>query len=153
MTRHETEDERADRRWNDQLQELRVMQTGAQLTAGFLLTLPFQSTFDSLDDLQVAWYLVLVVLAGLSTALVMTPVAIHRWLAGRHVKDRLVKAAAVFQSLALCTIGLLVVGIMTFIFDIVVSRSSAVTLGIVGLVLLGALMLALPSWLVHDVED
>ena len=40
--RDETEAEREDRKWEDMLQELRVIQTGAQLTAGFLLTLPFQ---------------------------------------------------------------------------------------------------------------
>ena len=28
------------------------MQTGAQLTAGFLLTLPFTTKFPSLDDFQ-----------------------------------------------------------------------------------------------------
>jgi hypothetical protein len=33
--RDETEDERLDRKFDDLLQELRVMQTGAQLTAGF----------------------------------------------------------------------------------------------------------------------
>ena len=46
--RDETEAERADRKWDDMLQELRVMQTGAQLTAGFLLTLPFQQRFEDL---------------------------------------------------------------------------------------------------------
>ena len=42
-TRDETDAERLDRNWNDILQELRVMQTGTQLIAGFLLTLPFTS--------------------------------------------------------------------------------------------------------------
>lgn len=40
--RDETPAEQQDRKWVDQLQELRVMQTGVQLIAGFLLTLPFQ---------------------------------------------------------------------------------------------------------------
>ena len=50
--RNETPHERLDRLWVDQLQELRVMQTGVQLLAGFLLTLPFQPTFDELDGVQ-----------------------------------------------------------------------------------------------------
>ena len=50
------------------------MQTGAQLTAGFLLTLPFQQKFADLDDFQTRplprhWC----VLAALTTAIVMTP--------------------------------------------------------------------------------
>ena len=40
--RNDTETEKLDRKWGDLLQEPRVMQTGAQLTAGFLLTLPFR---------------------------------------------------------------------------------------------------------------
>ena len=40
--RDETPQERADRNWNELLQELRVSQTGVQVLAGFLVTLPFQ---------------------------------------------------------------------------------------------------------------
>ncbi|MET0953569.1 MAG: DUF6328 family protein, partial [Aeromicrobium sp.] len=58
--RNESAEERLDRKWGDILQELRVMQTGAQLTAGFLLTLPFQPSFDDLDSFQRGLYLVLV---------------------------------------------------------------------------------------------
>ena len=76
--RNETEAEREDRKWDDMLQELRVIQTGAQLTGGFLLTLPFQQRFAGLTDLQEAVYLGLVVLAALVVAQVLTPIAIHR---------------------------------------------------------------------------
>ena len=44
--RNESPQEKADRKWGDILQELRVMQTGVQLLAGFLLTLPFQDKFE-----------------------------------------------------------------------------------------------------------
>ena len=47
------------------------MQTGVQLLAGFLLTLPFQQKFADLDEFQRDFYLVLVVLAGVTTALVL----------------------------------------------------------------------------------
>ena len=69
------------------------MQTGAQLTAGFLLTLPFQETFKDLDGFQ-RWPLpALVLLAALTTALVIAPVAVHRRIAGLHIKERLVATA------------------------------------------------------------
>ena len=42
--RDETHAERMDRLFTDLLQELRVMQTGAQLTSGFLLTQPAASS-------------------------------------------------------------------------------------------------------------
>src|SRR5918992_1816160 len=106
--RNETPQQRADRKWGDILQELRVMQTGVQLLAGFLLTLPFQQAFGRLDESQRDLYLGLVVLAGVTTALVLTPVATHRALSGRQVKDRLVRAAGILMALALGALALLV---------------------------------------------
>lgn len=129
------------------------MQTGAQLTAAFLLTLPFQARFPILNGFQRGWFLGLVVLAVLTTALVMAPVAIHRWLAGRHVKQRLVRVAGVLQSLALIAVGLLIVGIIAFLFDVVAGRTAAVTTGVVGLLIVAGLMLALPAYLMRGVDD
>ena len=63
--RNETAIEKLDRNWMELLQELRVLQTGVQILAGFLLTLPFQSRFESLDDFQTNLYLANVALAAL----------------------------------------------------------------------------------------
>lgn len=46
--RHESAIQKLDRNWMELLQELRVLQTGVQILAGFLLTLPFQSRFETL---------------------------------------------------------------------------------------------------------
>ncbi|HET9422411.1 MAG TPA: DUF6328 family protein [Nocardioides sp.] len=146
--RDETSQERADRKWGDLLQELRVMQTGVQLLAGFLLTLPFQQKFEDLDEFQRDFYLVLVVVAGVTTALVLTPVAAHRTLSGRQVKERLVRTAGILASIALGAVSLLVVGITTFIFDVVVDRTWAVVVGAAMAVVLVALLVLLPRRLI-----
>ena len=70
--RNETVTEGLDRNWNELLQELRVTQTGVQILAGFLLTLPFQQRFTELDDLQTTAYLVSLSCAVLATALLAT---------------------------------------------------------------------------------
>jgi len=152
--RRETEEERLDRKWEDLLQELRVMQTGAQLLAGFLLTLPFQDKFDTLDDFQRGLYLGLVLLATLTTGLIMGPVAIHRRLSGRHVKERLVASAHVLVWGVLTAIALLVTGIVMFIFDMVLDRTwSSVAAGAMALVMVTLLVL-LPHWLMrHEEHD
>jgi membrane-associated HD superfamily phosphohydrolase len=147
--RDETETERADRKWNDMLQELRVIQTGVQLTAGFLLTLPFQERFEDLSALQRNVYLGLVVLAAVVTALVLSPVAIHRRLSGRQVKDRLVRASHVIMRTVLLLMALLVAGIVTFIFDVVVDGTSALVAGAALGVLLVSLLVVLPRWLIE----
>jgi hypothetical protein len=151
MVRNETDEEKADRKWGDLLQELRVMQTGVQLTAGFLLTLPFQNQFADLDDLQRRWYLVLVVVTGLTTALVLTPVAVHRRLSGQHAKGRLVAVAHRLAQAALGFVALLVVGITAFIFDVVVDRTGALIVGALMAAVAILLLVALPHRLVDRV--
>jgi uncharacterized membrane protein len=145
MTRDETSEEQSDRKWADLLQELRVMQTGVQLTAGFLLTLPFQSSFADLDEVQRAAYLGLVVLAGLTIVLVLAPVAAHRRLSGQHVKDRLVAATETLARLAMSAVVLLVVGITTFVFDVVTSRPLALCVGATVATVAGIVMVVVPS--------
>ena len=146
--RDETKEERLDRKWNELLQELRVMQTGAQLTAGFLLTLPFQQTFASLDSFNKGFYLVLVLLAALVTALVMAPVAIHRRLSGHHIKERLVVSAHLLVHGVLSCIGLLVTGMVLLIFDMVVDRGWAVVAAACVAAVIVALLVVLPFRLI-----
>jgi hypothetical protein len=142
--RNETDEERMDRKFQDVLQELRVMQTGTQLTAGFLLTLPFQDPFDELGDFQRNVYLVLVILAGLTTALLLSPVAIHRRLSGEHAKERVVVSAHRLAASALATLALLIVGIIFFTFDVVIDRTSAYVAAAAMAAVVTLLLLALP---------
>lgn len=151
--RRETAEERLDRKFADQLQELRVMQTGAQLTAGFLLTLPFQESFGDLDRFQRAWYLGLVLLAALTTALVLTPVAVHRRLSGRHVKERIVDATHALMAAVLVCLALLVSGIALLLFDVVAGRLAGVLAGAGLAVTLGVLLLVLPAALTPRHDD
>src|SRR3954453_3480738 len=88
--RTETANQRADRNWNELLQELRVTQTGTQILTGFLLTIPFQQRFAKLDSYQENLYLVLVLLAVPATILFVAPVALHRVLFRRRMKPQLV---------------------------------------------------------------
>lgn len=148
--RDETEVERLDRKWDDLLQELRVMQTGAQLTAGFLLTLPFQQTFADLDDFARTLYLGLVLLAALTTALVMGPVAIHRRLSGQQVKERIVESTHRIVYAVLMCVSLLISGMVLLIFDVVVDRTIALVASGAILTVLVLLLVVLPSRLVRD---
>ena len=90
--RDETPQERADRNWNELLQELRVSQTGVQVLAGFLVTLPFQSRFEELDSFQRAWYVGLLALAFATVGVMLAPVAIHRRVFQSDAKPELVQA-------------------------------------------------------------
>jgi hypothetical protein len=142
--RNETEVERSDRNWADILQELRVTQTGTQILTGFLLALAFQPRFATLDTFSAVIYLVLVCLAATATALNLTPVSLHRWLFRRHVKPQLVVIGNVLLRITLATVGLLVIGVVLFIFDVVLSRTAGFVAGAITMATLVALWIALP---------
>lgn len=133
--RDESPNERADRQWNEVLQELRVMQTGTQILTGFLLALAFQPAFAELGPGQRIFYLVLVVLAVLSAIIALAPVALHRILFRRREKQVVVAYGHAALVTALVTVALLLVGVVAFVFDVVLgdaaSWTAAVVLGLV----------------------
>lgn len=142
--RDETRNEQLDRQWDDLLQELRVMQTGTQIIGGFLLTLPFQSRFTELDHVSTALYIGNVLLAALATCLMLVPVAMHRELFGRQVKDRLVASGHTIVRIVLWLIALLVVGTTALVFDVVLGRTEAIIVAVSMAVVLLTVLAAYP---------
>ncbi|GAA3388014.1 DUF6328 family protein [Streptomyces roseoviridis] len=92
--RRETPAERADRRWTEIVQEIRVAQTGVQILLGFLLTVVFTPTFRQLGQTDKTIYIVTVVLGSLATGALIGPVSLHRIVAGRRIKPQAVVWAA-----------------------------------------------------------
>jgi hypothetical protein len=143
-SRHESEDERLDRNWDELLQELRITQTGLQLLSGFLLTLPFTQVFPSLDDGQKAVYLALVVTSAVGVGANMTPIMLHRRVFREHVKDRVVRVGHLMIQVVMAAIALLIVGMATLIFSVVVSWPAGLIAGFALAVVLGALLALVP---------
>jgi hypothetical protein len=143
--RNETVEQRSDRNWNELLQELRVMQTGVQILTGFLLTVPFQQRFDALTTFQRDFYLVLVVLAALTTGVAVAPVALHRALFRHHLEPRLVTVADRMTRTALGLLALVVSGVVGLVFDVVIGRGAAIVSMVVAIGVLGSLWAVLPE--------
>ncbi|GAA3999089.1 DUF6328 family protein [Streptomyces sp. NBC_01352] len=92
--RNETELERADRKWAELIQEVRVAQTGVQILFGFLLTVVFTPRYEELSDTDKTIYIVTVVLGAAATGALIGPVSLHRLVAGRRVKPQTVEWAS-----------------------------------------------------------
>lgn len=144
--RDESPAERLDRNWGDILQELRVIQTGTQILTGFLLTIAFAQRFEDLVDYQVALYLGLVVTAAIATVLGLAPVALHRWLWGRHLKKEVVVTADVLLKLTLVAVALTLAGTVLLIFDLVVNLTIGIIVAAVALLAAAAFWVMLPVW-------
>lgn len=137
-----------DRNWSELLQELRVMQTGVQIIGGFLLTLPFQQRFSTLTESEKWLFLALVVLAAVTTGLMLVPVSLHRRLFQHHVKERLVAAGDMIVKIVLGCVALLITGCAGLIFSVVAGHGAGLAAGGIVLVVLAALVLVYPllSW-------
>ncbi|MFE5941740.1 DUF6328 family protein [Streptomyces sp. NPDC056480] len=92
--RDETAEERADRQWQDLMQEIRVVQTGVQILLGFLLTVVFTPRYESLSPADKGIYVLTVVLGSLATGALIGPVSFHRIVAGRRIKPETVTWAS-----------------------------------------------------------
>ncbi|MFD5231492.1 DUF6328 family protein [Streptomyces qaidamensis] len=99
--RNETEEERADRMWQELIQEVRVAQMGVQILFGFLLTVVFTEKYDDLSGTDQTIYLVTVVLGACATGALIGPVSLHRLVSGRLVKPQAVQLASRLTLLGL----------------------------------------------------
>jgi hypothetical protein len=84
------------------------------------------------------------VLDGVTLAVMLAPISIHRRLFGEHAKQRLVGAAHWLMVAALTLVGALITGIVFFIFQVVLGTTAALVAGGCVLALVLGLLAALP---------
>src|SRR4029077_4404266 len=93
---------------------------GVQVLFGFLLSLPFTARFTRLSDAQRSLYVIALLVAALSTALLIAPVAYHRLVFRRQQKERLLHTANLFALAGLVTVAIsisvAVVLVMSFVW-------------------------------------
>lgn len=142
--RPESEAQRDDRNLAEILQELRVAGLGVQVLFGFLLSLPFTNRFDRLSHSQRELYIASLLLAALSTALLLGPVAYHRLVFRRHQKERLVRAANLMAIGGLATVAMAVTAAVLLVTSYVLSGPPAVIIAVAVGCLFGSLWFAFP---------
>jgi Family of unknown function (DUF6328) len=140
----ETEAERDDRNLAELLQELRVAGLGVQVLFGFLLSLPFTNRFVKLDAAQRSLYVVTLVLAAISTALLLGPVAYHRLVFRRQQKEGLVRAANVMAIGGLAAVGLSICSALLLVLSYVAKGLPTVLVTIFAICMFGGLWFVFP---------
>ncbi len=108
--REETAAQRDDRNLSELIQELRVAGLGVQVLFGFLLSLPFSNKFSQISTGLRDLYLATVILAAMAIVLLAGPVAYHRLVFRRGMKERLVRFANLLAILGLTAVGAAVLG-------------------------------------------
>jgi O-antigen/teichoic acid export membrane protein len=142
--RQETSEERADRNLIELLQELRVIQTGVQIVFAFLLGLAFTSRFPTLDATERYTYVVTLLLAVVSSAILATPVALHRALFHRGEKVRIVALSARLTEVGLVFLALALSGATLLLMDVVLGLTAAVVITAATVAMFAGLWFVLP---------
>jgi Family of unknown function (DUF6328) len=112
---HETPEERRNRELIELLNELRVALPGVQVLFAFLLAIPFANGFPKLSELDRDVYFAALVATMLSTALLITPSAYHRFLFRQHDKEQLLETS---NRLTIAGLGSLAVAMTCSLFVI-----------------------------------
>ncbi|AQU65902.1 DUF6328 family protein [Streptomyces niveus] len=148
--RDESPEERADRRWAELLQEVRVAQTGVQILFGFLLTVVFQPRFGDLSDTDTNIYLATVVLGAVATGALIAPVSFHRMVTGRRLKPEMVEWASRLTVVGLVFLLCTMASALLLILRVALHNATALWI-VAGLVVWFVLCwFVLPAWARRD---
>ena len=131
-------------KWNELLQELRVMQTGVQILASFLVVLPFQARFETLERRDELAYLGLLVFSVLVILLLITPVAVHRHFFGQQLKATTVVLGHRIMRLVVLCVAVLVAGCAWFVVQVLFGPAPGAAVGLGLLAAAAFLLLGLP---------
>jgi putative flippase GtrA len=123
--RNETAAERLDRNYGELLQELRVAQVGVQILFASLLTVVFSQRFTTISSLQRGTYVVALLAAACSVALLVGPVAFHRIVFRHSQKDDLVRVSHRMALGGLACLAVAIVGAVLFVLEQVLGRTPA----------------------------
>jgi hypothetical protein len=142
--RQESTAQRDDRNLAELIQELRVAGLGVQVLFGFLLSLPFTVRFSQLNGGQRGLYLTSLIFAAVATTLLIGPVAYHRLVFRRGMKERLIRFANLLAIFGLAAVGAAVLAAVLLVMWFVAGAlAGGVVTALVG-VMLGCLWFAVP---------
>lgn len=151
-TRDESVAHRLDRNYGELLQELRVAQTGVQILFAFLLTIPFQASFASLSAFESGVYLTTLLSSAVAVVLLIAPVATHRLLFRRGLKDELVHVTARLAAGGLLFLAIAILGAVLLIVDLVAGHVPAIIVTAVLGALIVVFWLIFPGYLRRSLE-
>jgi hypothetical protein len=145
--RNESLAHQLDRNWAELLQELRVIGAGVQILFAFLLSIAFQARFSQTTSFQRGTYLATLLLSGISTAMMIAPVAVHRFVFRIRVKDEVVAIANALAIAGLVVLALAMTGAVLLIADWVAGPLAGALCAIGTALLFGTGWIAFPMWL------
>jgi len=130
--RDETESERLDRNLSELLQELRVALPGVQVLFAFLLAVPFQQNFTTINGFEKDVYFFTLLCTALSAILLIAPSSYHRVTFRLQQKRELIQLANRFTIAGLTFLALAMTGAIVLITNVLFGNAVATVITGVG---------------------
>ena len=112
------EQERLNRQMTELLNELRVAMPGVQVLFAFLLAVPFQQRFQTVNAFQRDVYVVTLLAAATATAFLIAPSAYHRIAFQRHEKERIIQMGSRQFVCGLVALAVAMTGAVLLVTDV-----------------------------------
>jgi hypothetical protein len=149
----ESEKERRDRELIELLTELRVALPGVQVLFSFLLIVPFNARWGQATGFDHAVYFATLLLAALSSILLMSPSAQHRLLFRRHYERRMLAVANRIVIAGIGCLGLAVVGAVLMVTHVLFGLAAAAIASCAAGLVIGVVWYVLPLRVAAAAEE
>jgi hypothetical protein len=124
--RTKEEQERLNRQMTELLNELRVAMPGVQVLFGFLLAVPFQQRFETVNAFQRDVYFVTLIAGAVATAFLIAPSAYHRIAFQTHEKPRIIKVGTLQFVCGLVALAVAMNGAVLLVTDFIFGGTTVI---------------------------
>ena len=124
--RTDEEQERLNRQMTELLNELRVAMPGVQVLFAFLLAVPFQQRFQTVNAFQRDVYLFTLLAAATATAFLVAPSAYHRIAFQAHEKERIIQMGTRQFVCGIVALAVAMTGAVLLVTDVLFQAATTI---------------------------
>ncbi len=144
--RSDEEQQRLNRQMTELLNELRVAMPGVQVLFAFLLAVPFQQRFQTVNAFQRDVYLVTLLAAATATAFLIAPSAYHRIAFQEHEKERIIQMGTRQFVCGIVALAVAMTGAVLLVTDVLFQAATTIVVVVGVAALFGWLWFGIGTW-------
>ena len=144
--RSDEEQQRLNRQMTELLNELRVAMPGVQVLFAFLLAVPFQQRFQTVNAFQRDVYLVTLLAAATATAFLIAPSAYHRIAFQEHEKERIIQMGTRQFVCGIVALAVAMIGAVLLVTDVLFQTTTTIVVVVAVAALFGWLWFGIGTW-------
>jgi cation transport ATPase len=124
--RSDEEQQRLNRQMTELLNELRVAMPGVQVLFAFLLAVPFQQRFQTVNAFQRDVYLFTLLAAATATAFLVAPSAYHRIAFQEHEKEHIIQMGTRQFVCGIVALAVAMTGAVLLVTDVLFQTTTTI---------------------------